>query len=265
MSSDPPHRQNPPSPRPLSPGVAGTASRLLFSVRKSFSYSSNSPRRKTAENLRAGMYSTPEERHPHNPSRVPRSRYPDTSSRPPTIEQIAMGLHVSRTPHLRPIGNPLQRHSVPSSPSRRNLIAAMHAPDVLPHPYGSRNSSFSALQHATPHSLPPPPSRSSMKRPSASTSTLGPPQKPLLSSGASPSTSTVTSGGPATPESSRPVLSLKHRMSKLIPGYRPSASPPSLGRASSFTSSGSDGTRPTTPRKAVRFSTSVLALDEQPS
>ncbi|KIJ20919.1 hypothetical protein PAXINDRAFT_95901 [Paxillus involutus ATCC 200175] len=260
MSSNPSHRQNPPPPRPLSPGVASTASRLLFSMRKSFSYSST-PRRKISETPRTGMYSTPEERHPRNPSRAPRSRYPDTSSHRPTIEQIAMGLHVSRTPHFRPIGTPLQRHSVPSSPSRRNINAVIHASDVPSHPYGPRNASTSALQHAVPHSLPPPPSRSSMKRPSTSTSTLGPPQQPFLSSGA-PSTSTVTSGGPATPDSSRPVLSLKSRISKLIPGYRPS-SPSSLGRPSSFTSSGSGDTRPTTPRKAVRFSTSVLAVDKQ--
>ncbi|KAF9240693.1 hypothetical protein BU15DRAFT_87579 [Melanogaster broomeanus] len=248
MSSD---HQNPPSPRPLSPGVAGTASRLLFSMRKSFSHSSSSSlRRKTAEHPRAaGMYSTPEERHPYNPLRAARSRHPDTSSGRPTIEQIAMGLHVSRTPHLRPIGNPLQRHSVPSSPSRRHLSAAIHAPDHLPlHPYDPHGAAFSALQHRTRQSLPPPPSRSSMKRSSASSSPLAPPQLPFISSRASPST---------------------FRMSKLIPGYRPSsASSPatsSLGRTSSFTSSGSNDTRPTTPRKAVRFSTSVLALDEQSS
>ncbi|KIJ65611.1 hypothetical protein HYDPIDRAFT_130934 [Hydnomerulius pinastri MD-312] len=214
------------------------------------------------------MYSTPEERHQYNHSRGARSRHTDTSGRP-TIEQIAMGLHVSRTPHLRPIGNPLQRHSAPTSPSRRNLNAANHAPHVPPHlhPHATHDSSSSSiLQHRTRHSLPPPPSRSSMKKASASSSTLSPPQQPFVLFGASPSTSTVTSGGPATPDSSRSVSSLKLRMSKLIPGFRPSQPQSPTGRVNSFASSSeSDGTRPATPRKAVRFSTSVLALGEQPS
>ncbi|KIO10840.1 hypothetical protein M404DRAFT_128881 [Pisolithus tinctorius Marx 270] len=185
------------------------------------------------------MYSTPEERHPYTPSRVIRPRYIDASSERPSIEQIAMGLHISRTPHLRS-GNPVQRHSPLSSPSLRRLQRQRH-------------------------SLPPPPRRSSMKKTTASSSTLDPPQKTPTLLSASPSASTVTSGGPLTP-GSWSVRSLRMRMSKYIPGYhRTSVTVASIDRASTFTSSGSDATRPTTPRKSVRFSTSVLALNDLPS
>ncbi|KAI6149440.1 hypothetical protein BKA82DRAFT_4129142 [Pisolithus tinctorius] len=212
------------------------------------------------------MYSTPEERHPYTPSRVIRPRYIDASSERPSIEQIAMGLHISRTPHLRS-GNPVQRHSPLSSPSLRRLVNAPgSAPYVLPHsrPHALHDSSSPAQQRQR-HSLPPPPRRSSMKKTTASSSTLDPPQKTPTLLSASPSASTVTSGGPLTP-GSWSVRSLRMRMSKYIPGYhRTSVTVASIDRASTFTSSGSDATRPTTPRKSVRFSTSVLALNDLPS
>lgn len=246
--------------------VAATASRFFVSMRKSFS-PPTSPRRKITENpvrhpipsssriphilpaQRAAMYSTPEERHTYNTSRAGRSRYLDSR---PTIEQISMGLHVSRTPHLRPVPNPLPTHP---------LCRSLNAPGVSPNNF--HDVSSSSTQYRMRHSLPPPPPRSSMKKTSPSVSTLTHPPQQLLSSGISPSTPMVTSASPVTPASSRPLSSLRARMSKFIPGYRPLTSPSSLGRASSFTSSASDSTRPATPRKAVRFSTSVLAIDEQ--
>ncbi|KAH7890781.1 hypothetical protein F5I97DRAFT_81123 [Phlebopus sp. FC_14] len=249
---------------PQSPGVANTASRLFTSMRKTFSHHSfNTPRKKQCEDPRGGMYSTPEERYSHHPSRSPRTRYPENPSSRPTVEQIAMGLHISRTPHLRPISSPLQRYSAPSTPSRRTMKPVPNT-SSRSHSHVPHGSSSSSAQHHTRHNLPPGPSRSSMKKTSPSSSTLGPPQQPFVLFGASPSTSTVNSGGPATPDSPRSILSLKLRMSKLIPGYRPSSSTSST-RAISFTSSASDDTRPVTPRKAVRFSTSVLALDERSS
>ncbi|KAF8555983.1 hypothetical protein OG21DRAFT_1476276 [Imleria badia] len=241
------------------PGVAATASRFFVSMRKSFS-PPTSPRRKIAENPRAAMYSTPEERHARNTSRVGPSRYLDSR---PTIEQIAMGLHVSRTPHLRPVPNPVQRHPLPSPPPRRNPSTPFLPPRVSSD--NLHDTSTSSSQYRMRHSLPPPPSRSSMKKTSPSVSTLTQSHQQFLSSGVSPSTSVVTSSGPPTQGSSRSLSSLRVRMSKFIPGYRPLSLPSSLGRASSFTSSASDSTRPATPRKAVRFSTSVLALDKQPS
>ena len=207
---------------------------------------------------RAAMYSTPEERHAHNTSRAGRSRCLDSR---PTIEQIAMGLHVSRTPHLRPVPNPLQRHPLPSPP-HRNLATSTQPPHVSSD--NLQDTSTSSSQYRTRHSLPPPPPRSSMKKTSLSVSTLTQSQQQISSSAFSPSASMVSSGGP-TQFPSRSLSSLRVRMSKFIPGYRAFRLPSSFGRASSFTSSASDSTRPATPRKAVRFSTSVFAINEQPS
>ncbi|KAH7913844.1 hypothetical protein BJ138DRAFT_1145130 [Hygrophoropsis aurantiaca] len=209
------------------PSAGGTASRFLFSMRKSFSYT-NPQKRKQDESSHphGGMYSTPEEGSPCIPLPA-RSRFVDPSASRPTIEQIAMGLHISRTPHLRPSTSPHPRYSSPSSPSRHNLN----------------------MNVSHPRPAPPPPSRSSLKKTYTPSSSLITTPKSSALLGVSPSTSTVASTGPVTPASS--VQSLKLRMAKFIPGYRSPSS-------SSLSGSG----RPMTPRKAVRFSTSVLALDE---
>ncbi|KAG6336461.1 hypothetical protein ID866_2632 [Astraeus odoratus] len=235
-------------------------------MRKPFIHAStSSQRRKQGEKHHGGMYSTPEERHPYASSRATRSRYSDASFERPTIEQIAMGLHISRTPHLRS-GNPVQRHSPMSTPSLRRIINVPNNESRVSshsHPHVFHDSLHS-IQQRPRHSLPPPPPRSSLKKASSPDSALNSPQQPLTLLNGPPSTSTITSAGPVTPDSWS-ARSLKLRMSKFIPGYRPSSTALSTDRASTFTSSGSDATRPTTPRKAVRFSTSVLALDELPS
>ncbi|KAG8220983.1 hypothetical protein J3R82DRAFT_2489 [Butyriboletus roseoflavus] len=223
--SPPPHIDTPrpdnPHIPPTHPGVAATASRFFVSMRKTFS-PPTSPRRKNAENQvchsvshvhlalltspsaqRAAMYSTPEERHAHSTSRAGPSRYLDSR---PTIEQIAMGLHVSRTPHLRPVANPLQRHTLSTPPPRRNPNTPIQplsaSPDNL------HDTSTSSSQYRTRHSLPPPPSRSSMKKTSPSVATLTQPQQQFLSSGVSSSASMMISGGPVAPGSSHPLVIL---------------------------------------------------------
>lgn len=230
-----------PQSRQQSSGLGGTASRFFVSMRKSISHTLlTSPRKRHADNLR-GMYSTPEERNPHVHPRMP-ARYRDSAAPRPTIEQIAMGLHVSCTPHLR---NPCHhRHSAPSSPSHIRYPRDSSAP------------------HRPTHSLPPPPSRSSLKKTSISTTLNCNPLSSTALIRPSPSTSTINSAGPATSDGPRSVRSLKHRMSKLILGYR-SASLPARVISIASSGSGSEGTRPTTPRKSVRFSTSVLALDNE--
>lgn len=231
--------------RQQSPGLGGTASRFFVSMRKSISHSLlASPRKRHADNLRGGvgMYSTPEERNPYVQPRM-HARYRESAASRPTIEQIAMGLHVSCTPHLR---NPCHhRHSAPSSPSH------------IRYPHDS------SAMHRPTHSLPPPPSRSSLKKTITSTTLNCPPPSSIALLGPSPSTSTINSAGPATPDGARPMLSLKHRMSKLILGYRSASSPVARVTSLASSGSGSEGTRPTTPRKSVRFSTSVLELDDQ--
>jgi len=174
------------------------------------------------------MYSTPEERDPTPPSR---SRYADSfatrTSHPPTHQQIAMGLHLSRTPHLRPVGNLQHRHSAPPSQTRTHLH--------------TRNTSMNRDDHAIPPVplMPPPPSRSSPKNssPSRSTPTTTPPTSLGLSA-ASQSTSTVTSVNSST-RSPQPVMSLKLRLPKFT---------------RSVTSPVGNNKEVDSPRKAVRFS-----------
>lgn len=185
------------------------------------------------------MYSTPEERNAYPPSHFP---YPGTSilcsSRPPTHQQIAMGLHLSRTPHFRPTGGPHHRHSAPASHS--------HLSYASPRPRNVSLGRDDYLRHDVypAPTLPPPPSRSSLKKPSldASASTITSPVSFSLSA-ASRSSSTVTSTAPSTPQSFRSVMSFKLRMPKFTRVTKPPSSHDQEAEV---------------PRKAVRFSAHII-------
>ncbi|KAJ7355438.1 hypothetical protein DFH08DRAFT_1052386 [Mycena albidolilacea] len=182
-------------------------SRIITSVRRNFSM----PRRR--DPVPAGpMYSTPAERNPYAP---PRFRY-DTAAARPTVEQIAMGLHLSRTPHLR--GTP--KYPAPAS-----------------HPQPAQK----------PVPLPPPPARSSMKKPGV--------QPSVVLHGSTSSTTDVTSTAPSTPHSSdRSSASLRVRMSRFLPlPNRANPSTPDSSAVSSPRTSTSELHQPR--KKAVRFST----------
>ncbi|KAJ7115824.1 hypothetical protein C8R44DRAFT_793371 [Mycena epipterygia] len=158
------------------------------------------------------MYSTAAERNPYNPARF---RFDPPPARP-TVEQIAMGLHLSRTPHFR---DPPRKYPAPAS-----------------HPQPARP--------AVP--LPPPPARSSLKKPG-----LGVPPTALLHGSAS-STTDVTSTSPSTP-SDRSSSSLRTRMSRFLPHRaHVSSSTPSSPRTST-----SELSQPAPRKKAVRFSSTV--------
>lgn len=182
------------------------------------------------------MISTPAERTPFTPSRF---RQPDAPSSRPTVEQIAMGLHVSRTPHLR----------------------------AQPYPYAQRNSapgSQHPLHHTSPYDkpqrrsgspvvLPPAPTRSSLKKPATSNSASS--INPAANVGlmlASASSSTVTSTKQAAPH--RSITSLKFRMARFLPGSR---SAPSSMLSSPVSSPRGSTSESQIPKKAVRFSTNV--------
>ncbi|KAM5536588.1 hypothetical protein V8D89_009683 [Ganoderma adspersum] len=238
-----------------------TAVRIMSTVRR-FSY--NSPRKRERGHLESerGMYSTPAESSPPTPSAFSFHDRPDTR---PTIEQIAMGLHISRTPHLlsprqssqAPHTHHLSRRSVDVSPGRSPL-----RPD-LP----SRRTSLPASASGFTI-LPPPPARSSLKKtarpPTAESATLAP-------SASDASLSTLTSNGPSTPRSVRsaPATSfpgkLRLEMLRLLPSRKGSLSGSSSSRsdspgvmtASSDADSLSSGVGLTPRRKAVRFSTNV--------
>ncbi|KAG6823376.1 hypothetical protein H0H92_010448, partial [Tricholoma furcatifolium] len=161
-----------------------------------------------------GMISTPAERN------LPTStRYRNYTPSRPTIEQIAMGLHTSRTPHLRPLNN-----SPTNSRSRRS---------------------------ASPIVLPPPPARSSLKQPISTPVTL------IENDPASASSSTLASTQPPTRKLATPISSFKSRMARLLPRSRISSAPPTL--LSSASSSPRTSTELPTPKKAVRFSISTEA------
>lgn len=223
------------SKQPSRVGMNTTASRFLSTMRQSFSYAPVLKKRQV-DISEIGMYSTPEEHAPRNPVTHSHSR---SSATPPTIEQIAMGLHVSRTPHLGPISKQnYRRTSAPGSPSAFN-------------PYQP------SRRVASPCITPPPPSRSSMKKtsPFANTRTSTATTMPGLSV-ASMSSTTVTSITPSTP-SRRSSVSLKSRMSRFLPGsrYLPLSVP-------QYPNS-SDSVVDLPPRrKAVRFSTGALGRNE---
>ena len=220
------------------------------------------------------MYSTPAEASPPTPSAY---SFHDRSDARPTIEQIAMGLHISRTPHVLPSRSlslsahphrpPFPHaHSHPHRHLGRNVDTTHGQVLSRPSP-DARRASMSAIV------LPPPPARSSLKKPpgrppTADSATLAP-----SASDASLSTlATQTSSGPATPRSisSAPATpapasfpgKLRLEMLRLLPGRR---APFAGGSGALTVSSDADadsvsGALP--PRKSVRFLTG--SQDGQP-
>lgn len=205
-----------------------SASRIIHSVKRSLSVSTSKHRDgelATSYPPRSGVYSTPEERMSTSHHRQP-SPF-TTPCAPPTIQQIAMGLHVSRTPHLRPLGT-----------SRR---------------------------HGTPVALPPPPARSSMKKashsgppPAQTSDTLSSDSNEQLKNPFAVSSSTVTS---ETTESNAPRSNpgggfsfSKFRMGRFLSGSQ-SSSAPSSSMVSTPVSSPRHSTSEydAVQRKAVRF------------
>ncbi|KLO07462.1 hypothetical protein SCHPADRAFT_1001659 [Schizopora paradoxa] len=153
-----------------------------------------------------GLLSTPAERSASSLSPAPRSpppsrssrssssstsryRSPDLSAQPPTIAQIAMGLHVSRTPHLRP--QPRRLHSEPS------VSASMSAT-----PSGAELKSNDRRGRST---APKQPLRSSMKKsPAASVSAASLSTSISMSASASPHRLSVASSMTTPPSSIAP-------------------------------------------------------------
>ncbi|KAF8966340.1 hypothetical protein BDZ97DRAFT_705037 [Flammula alnicola] len=184
------------------------------------------------------MHSTLEESSSAVPPQQQQFRDPDPVSSRPTIEQIAMGLHISRTPHLRPLG------SSPYAFSQRN--SAPHSASPYEHHH----------HRTTPITLPPPPSRSSLKKPSATitSSSSSPAVSPLPFSSASGSSTTVTSVTPSPAQSSRSFAAIKFRMSRFLPHNRATSAPSSMmsSPVSSPRTSTSDFPQ---QKKAVRFTT----------
>ena len=193
------------------------------------------------------MLSTPEESLP--PSPTPYSAHDMRHSRP-TIEQIAMGLHISRTPHITPI------HI-----SKRRTTA-----DYSPHSSESPSSRRPSMQHqrrgsAPPTILPPPPPRSSLKPPKSPLHSTTTSPIPLTPSASDASLSSLTSATPSTPRSNRSASTgpgmfssrLQLSMSRLLQGRK--ASLP-VANPEIRSSDGDSVSSVLTPRK-VRFEPGV--------
>ncbi|KAF8745518.1 hypothetical protein AX14_008935 [Amanita brunnescens Koide BX004] len=148
-----------PASKPMYPLTAAT--KIMSSVRRSFSPSSQKKRHNPSS-------STP---HDANPLVMPAPYRQDSKAHvPPSIEQIAMGLHISRTPHLRPMNSPQQSHSLPQSrptsassnqqtfPIRSSLKKSSHAPSSsIRHSMTSDLSTTStSFSTATSNTLPTP-------------------------------------------------------------------------------------------------------------
>ncbi|KAG6850563.1 hypothetical protein H0H93_011762 [Arthromyces matolae] len=165
------------------------------------------PKKRVPDSVKAnayGMLSTPAER-----GMQTSPRYRDYTPSRPTIEQIAMGLHTSRTPHLRPL------NAESSSQSRRS---------------------------SSPLALPPPPARSSLKQTKSNHVTVT-----LAESGpASASSSTLASTQPL-PHPKSPtaaISSIKFRMARFLPRSRISSAPPTVLNSTSSSPRASTETPP---------------------
>ncbi|KAF9460528.1 hypothetical protein BDZ94DRAFT_1311416 [Collybia nuda] len=223
-----------------------TASRIITSMRRTLT--PTTPKKRSSENKKSdnyGMISTPAERAHLAP---PRFRQQDASSSRPSIEQIAMGLHVSRTPHLR---------AQPYTYGQRNSAPGSQQPHHHTSPYDR-----SQRRSGSPAIIPPTPTRSSLKKSatSNSNSSLNPTANPGLML-ASASSSTVTSMKPAPNSSNRSIAALKFRMARFLPGSR-SASAPSSMLTSPVSSPRGSTSESQITKKAVRFSTHVVEADK---
>ena len=189
------------------------------------------------------MFSTPEEgfipasrsasSSPSSSSEHVSSYQASFSSQAPTIEQIAMGLHTSRTPHLRAPNTQSRRLSDPGSPRKVPKLSTLVK-------NGTPSSSSSRLAQ---------PLRSSLKKTSVTASASSSPRR---SRSTSPSTSTTFS----TPPTSHSALG------RLSMSISTGASRTKFGRLL-FSSRSVSGSRVSsqnssveeieTPRKSVRF------------
>ncbi|ETW79219.1 hypothetical protein HETIRDRAFT_324139 [Heterobasidion irregulare TC 32-1] len=220
------------------------------------------------------------DQHAHPPRSSSRSRYRDASR--PTVEQIAMGLHLSRTPHLPPhlshLPHQHQHHRAPPSPSsssfqhspRPSYSSRRHSQPYFrsradstaqPAPFESSSTlhrfpsvspslSSSPSRHAHSPSrrrsrmnpLPPPPTRSALKKSTASTKSGS---LTTLDTAVSAS-SAASSTAPPTPTFALSALPGKLRLSRFLP-LRSGGSLEGMG----VTSSEESVSEPA--RKAVRF------------
>jgi len=229
-----------------------TASRIITSVRRSLLGSTPKSRSQKVTSpfhltvvlhshrfQRTGMISTPAE---STLPTYPRGRDHDPSTSRPTVEQIAMGLHISRTPHFRPLSAGSSSHYSQRSHSSGSLPHHPHR-HYHTHPYDKSSS--------RPFALPPPPPRSSMKQRELSNPTPEMTSR-TSASPASASSTTVTSHLSPSSHSSSSSSFLKFRVPRFFPRLRNGSSAPSSVSSAGSSPHASADQLP--PKKAVRFS-----------
>ncbi|EIW58543.1 uncharacterized protein TRAVEDRAFT_58751 [Trametes versicolor FP-101664 SS1] len=223
----------------------------------------SSPKRRDRGQPEGVTYSTPAESCAPTPSPYNFHDRPDTR---PTIEQIAMGLHISRTPHALPHRSAQAFHP-PSSRSGDSPRASSHS-HLLTRPNAhTRRASMSAVV------LPPPPARSSLKK----SSTASTAESSLLATSASDASistmTTLTSNAPSTPRSVQSASAtsfpgkLRMEMLRLLPSRKGTLASSVRSDSPSVMTQNSDNdsvTSELTPRKMVRFSTGPGPHDVPP-
>ncbi|KAF5350279.1 hypothetical protein D9758_007805 [Tetrapyrgos nigripes] len=189
-------------------GRLSKTSRIMSSVRRTLSLGSH----KVASPWDNTVFESTPSRH---------LRY-DASIPPPTIEQISIGLDLSRTPYLR----------------------------SSPHTYSSR--AYESEQHLPVSKPPPPPSRFLFRKASSNSSAT-----PDVGPTPSGSSTAVNSNSNYSASLTRST-SLKTRVSRFLQHAAPSSPlPTSKTTKSSLRNSSSDSNTSLPRKKAVRFSTPV--------
>ncbi|KAF9497172.1 hypothetical protein BDN71DRAFT_1445219 [Pleurotus eryngii] len=202
-------------PPPQHPTSFSPAQKFVSNVRRTLSQTRQRKRDTDSQEAMPPPPYAPSSSHYryHDPSTVP-------STFPPTLEQIAMGLHISRTPHLRTMTVGLRgrgNSSVGRTPNTPDVAQVYYSPylsqsngSTIVGTSRSHSRSSSRAHVRSPHEqpppvptlsqrsvpLPPPPQRSSLKRPSSHTP--GPIPRsasttPGLSNGSVTSASTASS------------------------------------------------------------------------
>ncbi|KAI5117140.1 hypothetical protein M0805_008259 [Coniferiporia weirii] len=140
-----------PSSSSSSSGIGSRATRrVLAAVRRP---SGSSRKRIGRDRSEHGMFSTPEER-----SVSPGATHAAVQQPPPSIAQIAMGLHTSRTPHLGRATAPATAHASLSASSSTTRVAPLRpslknpGTGAFPSPHPSRSASPSASFNPAPRS-----------------------------------------------------------------------------------------------------------------
>ncbi|OCB90588.1 hypothetical protein A7U60_g2205 [Sanghuangporus baumii] len=238
--------------------------RLFAALRRSNSFSH---KRSGKNSSGLGMFSTPEESSASVSPEGSRTASPARTTQPPSIAQIAMGLHTSRTPHLGPSHGFL----IASEPGAQRTVSAVylhpHSNHGHPHTRGRASMSppSSRPQSASSSTQVATPLRSSLKKDiqKAGSKVTGAGAGADASRSTSPSAS--ASSVPSTPRSTLSRISLavtkgtgggRSRLDKFLGRGLGRGVKSSVGSLASLNSNSSEYELGT-PRKAVRFVATV--------